>query len=452
MYKIRTFITSKINRSNERSTNTIKNIIASFGIKGVSIIVQLLLVPMTINYVNPTQYGIWLTLSSIVAWFSFLDIGFGNGLRNRFAEAKAMGDYTKAKVYVSTTYICLGSIFAVVWILFFCINFFVDWSKILNAPAQMAKELSIVAIIIFSFFCMQIVLKTINTILIADQKPAKSAFFDMFGNMLALLVIFILIKTTEGSLLYLALALGFCPILIMLISSFWLYNHEYQIYKPSFRLFKQDILKDILNLGLKFFVVQIAAILVFQSANIIIAQLFSPEDVTKYNIVYKYFTIPYSLLMIIIAPLWSAYTDAYTQNDKAWMIATLKKIRYTFIIIALVSLLMLAASSMAYKLWIGNVIEISFILSLFICIYSILLMWVAIHTYIINGIGKIKLQFIFSIAEIVTFIPVAIILGKVIGIHGIIIAMIFFVLIRSIWSPIQLKKLIFNTATGIWNE
>jgi O-antigen/teichoic acid export membrane protein len=176
MQKVRIFIINKINRSNERSTNAIKNIIASFGIKGVSIAVQLLLVPLTINYVNSTQYGIWLTLSSIVAWFSFFDIGFGNGLWNRFAEAKAIGNYTKAKVYISTTYICLGAIFTIVWILFFCINFFLDWSIILNAPAQMAKELSLVAVIVFSFFCMQIVFKTINTLLVADQKPAKSAF------------------------------------------------------------------------------------------------------------------------------------------------------------------------------------------------------------------------------------------------------------------------------------
>jgi O-antigen/teichoic acid export membrane protein len=190
-----------MNRSNERSTNAIKNIIASFGIKGISIVVSLLLVPLTINYVNPTQYGIWLTLSSIVGWFSFFDIGFGNGLRNRFAEAKATGDYAKAKAYISTTYVCLGIIFSVVWIFFFCINFFIDWSVILNAPAQMAKELSQVAIIVFSFFCMQIVLKTINTVIIADQKPAKSAFFDMLGQVLTLLIIFILTKMTYGNLI-----------------------------------------------------------------------------------------------------------------------------------------------------------------------------------------------------------------------------------------------------------
>jgi O-antigen/teichoic acid export membrane protein len=289
--KIYLFISNRINRSNERSANVIKNIIASFGIKGISVIVSLLLVPMTINYINPTQYGIWLTLSSVIAWFGFFDIGFGNGLRNRFAEAKAMGDYTKAKMYISTTYICLTVIFTIVWILFLCVNFFIDWSIILNAPAQMAKELSLVALIVFSFFCMQIVLKTINTILIADQKPAKSAFFDMLGQVLALLIIFVLTKTTSGSLLYLALTLGICPIIVMMISSIWLYRQKYKIYKPSIYFFEKKIVTDILRLGNRFFLIQIGSILFHQTTNIIISQVSTFEDVTIYNIAFKYFTI-----------------------------------------------------------------------------------------------------------------------------------------------------------------
>jgi hypothetical protein len=49
--KIRLFVEKKLNRSNERSANAIKNIIASFGIKGVNILVSLSLVPITINYI-----------------------------------------------------------------------------------------------------------------------------------------------------------------------------------------------------------------------------------------------------------------------------------------------------------------------------------------------------------------------------------------------------------------
>ena len=73
----------------ERSVIIKKNIVQSSGFKVASIIISLLVVPITIDYVNAEQYGIWLTLSSIVHWISYFDLGLGHGLRNKFAEAKA---------------------------------------------------------------------------------------------------------------------------------------------------------------------------------------------------------------------------------------------------------------------------------------------------------------------------------------------------------------------------
>lgn len=216
---IKNFIIDFFTKGHQRSLEAKKNITASFAIKGVSIAINLILVPITINYVNPTQYGIWLTLSSIVAWFSFFDIGFGNGLRNLFAETKATGNLEKARIYVSTTYAVLTLIFLSVWVLFFVANFFVDWSKILNAPPEMAAELSTLALIVFSFFCLEFVLRTINTIVTADQNPALAGFFNTLGQLFALIIIFILTKTTKGSLINLGLALGFIPILVLFISS-----------------------------------------------------------------------------------------------------------------------------------------------------------------------------------------------------------------------------------------
>lgn len=78
-------------KGNERSIIVKKNIAASLVLKCVSILVSLQVVPLTIDYINPTKYGIWLTLSSIIAWLSYFDLGFAHGFRNYFAEAKAKG-------------------------------------------------------------------------------------------------------------------------------------------------------------------------------------------------------------------------------------------------------------------------------------------------------------------------------------------------------------------------
>ncbi|NBI98218.1 hypothetical protein D1645_25625, partial [Parabacteroides goldsteinii] len=51
---------------NNRSSLVKKNIAGSIVIKGISICTSLLLVPLTLDYINKELYGIWLTLSSIV--------------------------------------------------------------------------------------------------------------------------------------------------------------------------------------------------------------------------------------------------------------------------------------------------------------------------------------------------------------------------------------------------
>jgi len=116
-------------QGNERSINAKKNIVFIAMLKGFSIAISLFLVPVTIHYVNPTRYGIWLTLSSIVGWFNFFDIGLGNGLRNKFAEAVASGKTELARTYVSTTYAILIIIIAIVLFIFFCINPFLKLGK-----------------------------------------------------------------------------------------------------------------------------------------------------------------------------------------------------------------------------------------------------------------------------------------------------------------------------------
>ena len=83
------------------------NIAGSILIKGWNCIVQLLLVPITLNCLNQYEYGIWLTINSILLWIDQFDIGLGNGLRNKLAEALAKGDKEKARRLVSTTFMML---------------------------------------------------------------------------------------------------------------------------------------------------------------------------------------------------------------------------------------------------------------------------------------------------------------------------------------------------------
>jgi O-antigen/teichoic acid export membrane protein len=444
------YLVNFFNTGHERSTRAKRNILYSFLIKGLSIAISLVLVPLTIHYVNPTRYGIWLTLSSIIGWFTFFDIGFGNGLRNKLAEAVSREEYELARIYVSTTYAILSIIIGFVLIIFLCINPLLNWSRILNSPSEMSGELSLLALVVFVFFCIQFVLQLLITIMTANQEPAKASFFSLLGSLGSLLIIFILTKTTGGNLVYLGTAFSVAPVIVLLITSIWYFKKEYKVFAPSFRYVKFGFARDLMGLGIKFFILQIAAIVIYQTSNIIIAQIFGPAQVTPYNIAYKYFSVITMIMGIILMPFWSAFTEAWTKKDIQWIKNAVKRLKIVWILLSITTVTMLIFSNFIYKLWVGKEIVVPFSISAVMAVYVIIYGWNGIYINFLNGVGIIKLQLYSGIWGMILNIPMAVYLGNTIGIIGVLLPTVILGAINMIWSTIQYNKIINFNARGLW--
>ena len=310
-----------LNKGNARSVAIKKNIAGSLFLKCISILVSLQVVPLTIDYINPTRYGIWLTLSSIIAWLSYFDLGFAHGFRNRFTEAKAKGDIKLAKEYVSTTYAVLFLIFSAVFAIVIIINQYLDWSSILNIDNSYNEELHLVFGILACFFCMNIVASVFTTMLTADQRPALASLIQTSGQVLAFICIYVLTKTTTGNLTCLAFAFSGIPCFFLIITSVFMFSSKkYNDVAPSLRHIRLNLTKQIIGLGGQFFFIMISMLFIYQFINIILSRVHGPETVTQYNIAYKYFSVLNMFFTIVLTPFWSAFTDAYVKKDYEWMI------------------------------------------------------------------------------------------------------------------------------------
>lgn len=442
-----------LNKGQERSIKAKKNIIASIFIRGTSIGISLLLVPLTINYINPSGYGVWLTISSIIAWFSFFDIGLTQGLRNKFAEAKAKGDHHLAQIYVSTTYAILAIIFFLVWIVFLAVNQFLNWSDILNVSQNMRSEVSTLAVIVFTYFCLQFVFRVITTLIIADQQPAKSSLIDVLGQITSLIFIVILVKTTEGSLIKLGIALCVSPLLILVGANFYFFRGTFKKYKPQFSSIKFYYAKSLFNLGIVFFIIQVASIIQYQTANFIIAQNFGTVEVTNYNIAYRYFGILNMVFIIFVTPFWSASTEAYLKNDIQWIKNAIKKYQKLSILLGILGVLMLAFSNLIYELWLGKgTVNISFNISMWALFYYYVVMFGATYVYFLNGITALRIQFMASIVSPFIYVAMAVLLIQYygLGVHSLFIASIIANFNGLILAPLQYHMIINKNKKGIW--
>jgi O-antigen/teichoic acid export membrane protein len=417
-------------------------------------VLGLLMVPLTLEYIDSSKYGIWLTLSSFITWFNFFDIGLGSGLRIKLAEALAKNDLQAAKGYVSTTYALLIIIVSIVFILFIFVNPFLNWISLLNAPTVMAKEVELLAVIVFFFFCFRFVFGLIVTILSADQKLGAASLLDLFSSLLSIVGVYIVGESGSDSLLYLGITLSIAPAIVMMLGGIWLFKTRYRDIRPSFSYVNFSLVKSLVNLSLQFFILQFVVLLIFFSSNIIIAQLLNPEKVTEFNVVHKYFSIITTISILILNPYWSAATEAFAKEDYSWLKKSSKQLLRIWMMLAFLSIVMTFSAKIVYEVWVGDKIQISTVSSVCMGIYVIVLSWVNSFIYLINGIGKIRLQlYIYSLMSMFV-IPISYFLIKVLhfGIEGNIIAMIVCLTPAAIVIPIQFRLIVEKNAKGIFNQ
>lgn len=441
------------NKGNRRSARAKKNIAAMFFLKGVSAVCSLIIVPLTIDYVSKYEYGIWLTISSLVAWLSFFDLGIGNGMRNKVITAIAQGKHRLAKIYVSTSYGIIGLTVSAVWAIAVAASFFVDWSRVLNADASLSGELLWTVIIVLTNFSTLFILGLNRTLLNAIQKPAIASAFDTLTQVLLCAVVWILVKFTDGSLVHLALAMGGTSIFVLVCSNIWTFNGMLKAYRPSIRNIRFRMAKGIMGLGVYFFWIQIIGIAFYQTNNLIITQFLGPDEVTVYNIAYKYMNILTMVFMIVIAPFWSAFAEADVSGDTAWMRNARNKLLRFVGYVCVGGVCMVAISPLFYRLWIGDVVSVPISVTALVCAYHLANIWASLWTQILCGFGKIRLQAIMSTLCCLSYLPMAIWGCLHYGLEGLLVASaISFIIFTSWFGIIQVNKLMDRTASGIWNR
>lgn len=439
----------------ERSIIVKKNILGSFVAKGLNVLVCFLLVPFTISILNSEKYGIWITVFSIVNWFNIMDIGLGNGFRNKFAEAIAIKNYSKGKEYVQTLYSSTIIISFIFLLLFLCINFYLDWYEILNVKSNINENLNSIVLVVFVLFCFQLVLKNISTILLAIQKTTFSNSLVLLGNVLSFAIIYFINVFYKINLFVIAFVFMLSPIIVHLLASFMIFKNELKEYKPSFEIIpKKNSFNELMTLGLKFFLIQITSVIIFSSSSILITRLYGPSSVTPYSIAFQFFAAAQIVFTIIVTPFWTAFTDANAKEDYNWIKKSIKNLLKIWIVFSIGVLILWLISPYVFKIWIGNKVSIPFQLSFQFALYTILLTGISVFSVFIAGIGKILVTLYVSIIQCVIYIPLAYFLAKCMNLNtiGVVMAININMFITLIVYILQANKLISKKASGVWNK
>ena len=423
---------------NERTIVVKKNAISAIAQKFINLLSGFLIVRFTIGYLDESKYGLWLTISSIISWLSFLDIGLGNGLRNKLADALARKDTERAKIYVSTSYFFIASLVIFSILLIPMLDIVINWQSFLNAPKQLGNELRIVVPLMGIIFVLNLFIGLIGTILTADQKPAKqSAQFTISSLLTLFLVILLIIINKKGSLIWLGIISGFSILIVPLLASLWYFTHEYKSISPSLLYVRTEYLRELFVLGIKFLFIQIFSIAIFSTDNIIIARLLGHNKVTAYNLIYKYFDTVTMLFAILLRPFWSAFTTAYSLKDYTWIKNAIRKLMIAIIPMSGIVLIMILFAKPFIVLWIGKQIELPFVLIIMMGAFVLIQAWNRIFAWFLNGISDLNATLILTAIAAIVHVPLSIFFGKMWGLSGVFLGTIISIFIFSVALPLR---------------
>lgn len=329
---------------------------------------------------------------------------------------------------------------------------YISWCELLNVSVQYEGEIIKTMQILDVLICTQMFTNVLVSVLAAHQRVAFSQSFLVIGNFIALVSIFVCTKCVSPSLTILAVIIAGAPILVTLIASIILYLTKYRAIAPTFSAIRPEYLKDILSLGVKFFIINVQAVIVYQSTNVLISHVSSPEEVTSYNIAYQYLSLAILLFSNITMSLWPAYTDAYAKGDIEWMQHTRRKMYKILALCIAVCAIFVMFSAPFYHIWIGNRANVSFFMTLCVALYICAYCYMNLNGTFIIGIGKVYVETITVIVGAIVYIPLALWLSHWFHQYGILFALIALNLIYGIIFHFQTDKLITRTATGIWDK
>ncbi len=431
--------------NNSRDQTIKENLKWIFILKGVSLSISYAVIPITYKYLNEEIYGVWITIFSILSWLSYFDIGLGNGLRNKVAATLSLGERELAKEYISTAYVAISIISILLFFLIFFFSFFLDWNSILNTTRLSNKYLLVVINLTALFISLSFIINLIIPIIYSSQMSALAGASGVILNLILLIILSIFIFLKITGLVWFVVSYGIANLISGIFLTIYYYSKNPDLL-PEISLYDKTKLKDILGLGIKFFIIQMAVLVIFSSSNILIAQLLGPTSVSTYNITYRLYGIVLMINGLIMTPYWSAFTDAFVKKDIYWMKNVLVKLN----LLVVISVILIIALSIFCKdiimLWIGEPLKLTNLFIFSMALYTVIVIWNNVYAYILNGTGFIDNQLKTSIIGCVINIPLAIFFVNYAGfkIEGIVFAQSIALLIFAIIGPLEVYKVLRN--------
>ena len=108
-------------RSQERHRHIAWTTVTAGAAKASTAAAMLISVPLTLGYLGPERFGLWMAISAVISMLGFADFGLGNGILNAISHASGRNDSRAIHQSVSNGIIMLTVIGGLSLLIFLCV-------------------------------------------------------------------------------------------------------------------------------------------------------------------------------------------------------------------------------------------------------------------------------------------------------------------------------------------
>jgi O-antigen/teichoic acid export membrane protein len=387
----------------------------------VQIGTSLITIPLVIRYLGNERFGLWMTISSVLAMASFADFGIGNGVLNTVAKAFGQDDVDGVRRAVSSGFAVLGAISIVLLSAVYATFPFIPWADVFRVTSLQARAEAGPALLVFATcFALNIPLDIVQRVQLGLQQGFRYSLWQVCGSALGLAGVL------GGVWLHLGLpalvaALAGAPVLATAFNAIHFFGFARPDLRPGIGLVTRKVIAEIARLGGLFFVLQLAVALCFSSDNLVLTRILGPLAVAQYAVPCKLFSLVATATSFFLAPLWPAYAEALARGDHIWIRRTLSRslLLATGVSVGLSAFLVVFGNRII-TLWVGPGMRASPILLAGLGIWGVLMPVGSTVAVFLNGLAVVRFQVLTSILAAFINIATSIYLTRHIGISGVV--------------------------------
>jgi O-antigen/teichoic acid export membrane protein len=390
----------------------------------MSMLAMVLAIHLFAPVLGPERFGVWAIFAGLAATLSFLDLGIGNALVNKVAQAEAAANRTLlgSTVAAGIGWLAVAGVLSSAALA--ALAMMIPWGSLLklSGPALSAEARS-TALVFALIFGVHMLSSGALKVLNGQQRSHEAHAASAIGTVLTIAALWLNSDRQMTVPELLSITFGVQTLGgLAVIGLLW---HRGLLRFGRMRAGMRVHAKTLARTGSLFLLLQVGTMIGWGLDAVLLGATAGASAVAALAVTQRLFQFASQPVAVVNAPLWAAYADAMAAGDKAFIRKTLFRAMIASVALgATLAILLLTTGSWLIERWTQSSIDVAYSLLLVAALWvTIECGGVALATYL-NGTGVLREQVVVVVAFCVVALPLKIWASTHFGATGLISATI----------------------------